>query len=144
MKVSVATQSNLSARLNALPRAMNTRVKREALTAGAELIRAEAAALAPRDEQADAPHLADNIVIAPVPKRRVGEQETAVEVGPSGGSGGNDFFYGYLQEFGTAKAPAQSFMRPAFDTKAAPALQVILGRLWRAVATFSGFGSRAA
>lgn len=139
MKVSVKLHGgpDLIGRLDRLSRAASKRVQRNALLAGAEPIRAEAAALAPRSALG-APHLADNIVTG-VARGQDGD-ETLVEVGPAAGAGGNDFFYGHMQEFGTVKAPAQPFMRPAFDQKAPTALRVILNHFWAALKRESARG----
>lgn len=122
----------LSRRLNQLPLELSQRVRLEALKTAAEPIRAHAASLAPRDEHADSPHLADNIVIGAVSERKLEargrEGETVVEVGPA--QKPSDHFYGYFQEYGTAHHPAQPFMRPAFDAEAGKSLDVLSDELW--------------
>lgn len=137
MKVSMHTQGGpeLVKALTALGPAVSRKVQIEALTEAAEPMRAAAAAFAPRSER-HAPHLADNIVIG-IPTQAHLESgghfdETAVEFGPS--KRPHDVFYGYFQEYGTSRHRAQPFMRPAFDGGAASSLQMVMGRLWTAIA----------
>lgn len=126
---------DLVKRLEALPSAVSRKVQITALTEGAKPIQARASALAPRDEKASPPHLADNIVIGAVSEaqiiKRGREGETVVEVGPS--LKPSDHFYGFFQEFGVAHHPAQPFMRPAFDENAPRSLNIILSAFWTAI-----------
>lgn len=152
MKVSIKIQgaNQLAARLRELPQAVSRKVQIEALTAGAELIRAEAARMAPRSA-GPGPHLADNIVtsapsVAQLEKRGRFD-EAVVEVGPSRKP--SDHFYGFFQEFGTKHHGAQPFMRPAFDSQSGAALNRVLSAFWLAIRRFlpsssSNVGSRAA
>lgn len=130
--------ADLAKRLNELPLAVSKRVQRQALMKGAEPIRASAASGAPRDPEANAPHLADNIVIGTRSKTRAGEGETIVEVGPA--LQPSDHFYGYFQEYGTVDHPAQPFMRPAFDQNAQRSLNIVLSELWTSVKKKLGMG----
>ena len=128
--------ADLARVLNQLPSATSRKVVLDALRAGATLVQAPAAAHAPRSP--DPPHLAMNIGISAV--NRVGSteggrwwqldeaDEFAVAVGPT-----KDFFYGLFQEYGTVDHAAQPFMRPAFDTGAPRALNVIGALLWAAL-----------
>jgi HK97 gp10 family phage protein len=130
--VKLEGMADLNRRLAQLPATVNRRVQIDALKAGAEVIRREAATLAPRDERAKPPHLADSIVIAVATGQdEVGEKQTAVEVGPSRKP--SDHFYGFFQEFGTVRHRAQPFMRPAFDTQSGRALNIVLSTLWNAI-----------
>lgn len=155
MRIAVSLQgsADLQKRLLELPKSLSMSVQRQALIAGAEPIRAHAASLAPRDEQAGPPHLADHIVVGVQSARKLrsaglsaAEEDIAasgltVEVGPA--LQPSDHFYGYFQEFGTVHHPAQPFMRPAFDTQARASLNLVLASLWAAIRkalpqTFSG------
>lgn len=120
--------------LRALEHAVARPIQVEALTAGAEPIRAAAAALAKRSARGG-PHLADDIVIG-VPslaqlERREHFDETVVEVGPS--KRPTDHFYGYFQEYGTRRHPAHPFLRPAFDTHHQESLAIAFRHLWAAI-----------
>jgi HK97 gp10 family phage protein len=145
MKLAVTLEgsADLRARLRSLPKALSVSVQRKALLVGAEPIRARAATLAPRNESAGAPHLADHIVTAVSSARTlaqvglsaaeldVARSGVVVEIGPSRQP--SDHFYGYFQEFGTVHHAAQPFMRPAFDTQASRSLAATLAALWAAV-----------
>jgi len=156
MRVSVTLQgsADLMKRLRELPEAVGVSVQRKALIAGAEPMRAHAAALAPRDSQSSGPHLADNIVIGVPPKRKLkaaglsaAEEDilgagTIVEVGPA--LTPSDHFYGYFIEYGTIHHEAKPFMRPAFDAQKQTSMNVILASLWAAIrkALPQSFGGR--
>jgi HK97 gp10 family phage protein len=116
----------LAAALSELSLRMSKRVLVEALTEGAEEIRRPAASRAPRAP--GAPDIADHIVISPV--RETETDGAGVKVGPETG----EFYYGKFLEYGTRHMGAQPFMRPAFDTGAEPALDVIGKALWRELA----------
>jgi HK97 gp10 family phage protein len=136
MKLSMRIEGgeNLAHRLARLPDAMSRQAKVEALKVAAEPIRQAAEDMAPYDFDARAPHLQDNIVIGTLTEamleRRGRDTETVVEVGPRGGQGGNEFFYGLFQEFGTARHPAQPFLRPAFDKESQGSLDILVDELW--------------
>lgn len=119
----------LATRLNALPPKLSRKVKRQALIAGAEPIRAEMGRLAPRGPEA--PHLADSMTISTA--RSQEEQEEAIKVGPA-----RDQFHGFFQEWGTRRHAAQPFARPAFSAKAPEALGIIGARLWDALRKAAG------
>lgn len=123
--------ADLAKRLGQLPGSVSKNIQRRALEKGAEPIRAAAASGAPRDERANAPHLADNIVVGTRSLTRAGEGEVIVEVGPARQP--SDHFYSYFLEYGTATAPAQPFMRPAFDTQAPRSLNIVMAELWAAI-----------
>jgi HK97 gp10 family phage protein len=145
MRISVSLQggADLHKRLLELPKAVGSRVQRQALMDGAEPMRAHAASLAPRDETSSGPHLADNIVIGVQSKRKLAQSGLSaaeldvaadgvvVEVGPA--LQPSDHFYGYFQEHGTVFHAAQPFMRPAFDLKARTSLNVALTSMWAAI-----------
>lgn len=81
-------------------RLMNTHLM-EAYMDGAELVRADAQARAPRGETG---RLADRMVAEKDTRRR------RAVVGPH-----KDAFYGIFQERGTSRHAAQPFLRPALD-----------------------------
>lgn len=122
--------------LEKLPAAVTADHQRKALSKGAELIRSEAAALAPRGQ---GEHIAEHIIVDPLTDAELDRAEevvgahAAVLVGPE-----RRFFYGYFLEYGTSKMPAQPFMRPAFDTKVRPALTVALSHLWNSILAMAG------
>lgn len=125
----------LAKTLNALPMELTRRVVLDALVLAAEPMRRSAGQKAPREP--GAPDLADNIGISV--SDRIGsteggswrgrdDQEHAVAVGPTKG-----FFYGLFQEYGTVRHGAQPFMRPAFDSEADGALNILADELWWAI-----------
>ena len=121
----------LAANLRALPDAVSLKVQRQALRAGAEPMRAHAAAMAPRGP--DAPHIAENIVIGVpsvtgVTADLVRDTEAVVAVGPE-----KSYFYGFFWEYGTIKLAAHPFMRPAFDTQASESLRIVGAVLGQAI-----------
>ena len=137
MKARLTVQSDsLTAALAGLPNAVNRLVQVAALKAGAEPMRAEAARLAPRDEQAGPPHLADSILIT-VPTERqleaLGTETAVVAVGPS-----SKTFWGLFQEFGYGYGAAHPFLRPAFDTTVRESLAIIGQRLWAGIRDYRG------
>jgi HK97 gp10 family phage protein len=154
VSVTLQGSADLMKRLRELPEAVGVTVQRNALIAGAEPMRAHAAALAPRDSQSSGPHLADNIVIGVQSKRKLktagfsaAEEDVfgagpVVEVGPA--LQPSDHFYGYFQEYGTIHHAAQPFMRPAFDAQKQTSLNVVLASLWAAIrkALPQSFGGR--
>lgn len=124
--------SDLSKRLAELSHSVSRSVQLAALKKGAEPIRDMAESLAPIDEQAPPPHLADNIIITTARASHLESEglfdRVAVYIGPA-----VRFFWGYFQEFGTVKQPAHPFMRPAFDTQHRLSLQIIASELWIAI-----------
>lgn len=102
----------------------------EALKYAADPIRRDMAARMARG--ADAPHAADNVVIAVVNEidgEKLMPTEFAVGVGPT-----KDFWYWFFQEFGTVRHAAQPAMRPAMDAGAQKALKDLGNGLWDAIA----------
>lgn len=112
----------LAAALDALSTRITKRLLIEALTEAAEPLRSRARRIAPRAP--GPPDLADHIETMTL--RGGYEGSPAVVVGPT-----KEVFYGSFQEFGTSRHGAQPFMRPAFDTEAAGAIEVIKAALWR-------------
>ncbi|GAA0313795.1 hypothetical protein GCM10008967_00350 [Bacillus carboniphilus] len=75
---------------------------REALHAGAEVLKVKMEELAPRSSF-QGEHLADHIIITAI-------RNGTLDVGPH-----KDFFYAHFLEFGTSKMPAHPFAQPAFE-----------------------------
>lgn len=142
MKVGLTMQgaSDLEKRLRSLPDGVSKRVQIEALTQGAEPIRAKAQSLAPRSDSA--PHMADSITIQPASRRMLDDAgmhdvDAAVAIGPT-----RNFFYGFFQEVGTAFHGAQPFMRPAFDSESRRSLNIVASELWTAIRRHLSLGGR--
>lgn len=131
--------ADLARQLRVLPTAMSQKVQLQALKRGAVPIRDMAATLAPRDEQAGAPHLADNILIVAPTSKKLDElgafDMVAVWIGPAA-----KFFYGYFQEIGTAFHPAKPFMRPAFDSQHRRSISIVAAEAWAAIRKALGTG----
>lgn len=113
----------LARELRGLSNRVNRHVQRDALAAGGELIRSQAAARAPRAP--GAPDLADHITISTA---RPDDGSVGVAIGPARG-----FYYGGFLEFGTVRQAAQPFLRPAWDSEGPRALKVIAAELWAAL-----------
>jgi HK97 gp10 family phage protein len=75
-------------------------VKKDALLAGAEMVKKAASEKAPRDSG----KLSENIVISDI------KEDGTVDIGPD-----RDRFYGLFLEFGTSKMAAKPFLQPAFE-----------------------------
>lgn len=123
--------------LASLPTRVSRSVQREALFAVAEPMRARMARLAPREP--GAPDIADNIVVSGGRggKDKFGDEKAiSVAIGPAKG-----FFYGFYQEYGTARHGAQPFARPAFDGEVPKIPAALAQALWIELAG-KGFGFR--
>lgn len=114
--------SELAGALGQLSARVAQGLMREALTDGAEPIRAAAQALAPRAP--GQPDIADHITISTA--RPKGGYAGGVSVGPERGQ----FYYGYFLEHGTVHMGARPFMRPAFDASLTASLEIIRRSLW--------------
>jgi HK97 gp10 family phage protein len=124
-----------------LPDRVSTKVLREALTDAAEPMRASMETTVHRAP--GRPDIADHMVIKGITsykdadldamgfdaKIRLEPGSASVAVGPAKG-----YFWGWMLEFGTVRARAFPFMRPAFDQGAGPALSALAGSMWRALA----------
>ena len=121
--VRVEGGDKLARALRDLPTRVDRSVQRDALKAGGELIRARAAALAPRAP--GAPDIADHITMSGT---RPADGSVGLAVGPAKG-----FYYGRFLEFGTSRQGAQPFLRPALDGEGAQAIQRIIAELWAAL-----------
>ena len=134
----------LLAALSALEAAMTRPVLIEALTAGAEPMRAHVEALTVRSRKRT-PHTADEIVISAPSAAQLERRErfdVVVEMGPS--KRPHDHFYWFFQEYGTIRHRAQPAMRPAFDAQANTCLGLILTTLWGVIARVAAKQKQAA
>jgi HK97 gp10 family phage protein len=127
----------LARTLTALPAALSYRVLIEGLKEAAEPMRSAMGRNAPREP--GAPDLADNMGISVA--SRLGstsggrwqareEGQAAVAVGPT-----KNFFYGLFQEYGTKRHGAHPFARPAFDSEAPKALEIMKRVYWTILAS---------
>lgn len=115
--------------LRSFPEMNEARTLRRALRAGADVIRAEGAARAPRAP--GAPDYADHFVIS-------GGRGASVAVGPSTEPRTDEPSVTYGEqglflEFGTVDMDAQPHLGPAFDQVAQQALEPIKEQLWRSI-----------
>lgn len=129
----------LSDALKALPKKMERRVLNAALMSGAREIAKEAQIRAPVDKgtvrrnirarpgRPDAGHNATVIVSV---RRLTGR---AIAKLKAKGKTADDPFYWRFLEFGTSKAPARPFMRPAFEAKKVSAAHTIKDALKRRI-----------
>jgi HK97 gp10 family phage protein len=119
----------LDRNLAMLARGFSEQKLRAALHAGGEIIAAEARRLVPVDTGT----LKDSIQVTDERDARVyGKVNGAgvsVYVGPVGSTEDGDVPYAKFVEFGTARAGAQPFMRPAIASKRPEAERVVAARL---------------
>ena len=111
-RIDIDGVEDLEAALKMLSEDMQGLALREAVMAGAEIVRDVASQLAPRSVDGShgkpAGFLADHIEAEGQWTRT--QDKADVHVGPT-----KEAWYGTLQEIGTVYAPAQPFMRPALD-----------------------------
>ena len=107
-----------------------------ALRKGAEVIADEARRLVP----VSTGNLRDSIIVSERPlggafkmDNAVSSGRTNVYVGPRGGGGSPEGFYGHMVEFGTVHMAAQPFMRPAIDNTRGEVERVIARELWSVI-----------
>lgn len=114
---------------------MQGRVGRQATAAGAGVVRRAARASAPRDtgnlqaaivmkRMPESPLTAEYVI---TPRRGKTRDVKAAKAGK--GALGKDAFYARFQEFGTVKAPAQPFLRPALENNKQAATEAVARRL---------------
>jgi len=92
------------------------KVKRKAIIAGAEVLRKEIAANAPKSNLSKE-HMKDNIIISGV---KTENGEDYVDTGPA-----EEFYYAPMVEHGTSKMKEQPFVEPAFLSKKDEALEAM-------------------
>jgi HK97 gp10 family phage protein len=131
----------LAATLNNLSKRLSNQVLRQALLKAGEPMRASAASMAPRAP--GAPDIADHIALSPLTRRKV----ATVAMGPSAGARGDQAArtfgeQGFFLEYGTARMPAQPFMRPAFDKGARAAVRGVISEAWQILTRRGGSTTR--
>lgn len=114
---------------------MRTKVARQAVAAGAGVVRKAAREKAPRDTG----NLAASLVMKRVKDTNLTEEYIVtprkgrtrdVKLAKRGeGKLGKDAYYARFVEFGTVKSPAQPFMRPALEENVQRATNAIADRL---------------
>ena len=122
-KIDIEGLKELDEALKELPKATARNVVLRTLKAEAQPIADLAAQLAPDNPRTKGKDLHKAILVKPV-KARSRESDVEVAVGPD-----KKIFYAWWVEFGTAKNNPQPYMRPAWDSKALPALYGIRKRL---------------
>jgi len=121
---SIAGMSEFLDALNQLDYTKQKKVLMKAVREGAEPIRIEAGNRAPRGETGNLSE--SQMVTAAGQDSDI--NEVSVKIGPE-----IDAFYGLFQELGTAFAPAQSFLLPAFEDKLGEAQELIGQILWNEI-----------
>lgn len=122
--------------LEALSRAENNKVLRDATRAGAEVLKEEVIARAP----VLTGKLKKNVVVVTQKSRRRGDISSGVHirgVNPNTGNSDNTMkannsrnaFYWRFVEMGTANMPPHPFIRPAFDVRQEQATEVAMKRM---------------
>lgn len=116
---------------------MAGKIARQAVAAGAGVVRKDARAKAPRDSG----NLQAAVVMKRLPKRetplteeyyvtvRQGRTRDAIKGKRGTGKQGKDAFYARFVEFGTVKMPARPFMRPALENNTEAATEAMAKRL---------------
>ncbi|WP_320720870.1 HK97-gp10 family putative phage morphogenesis protein [Enterobacter sp. 296B2] len=126
--------------LEALSRAENNKVLRDATRAGAEVLKEEVIARAP----VRTGKLKKNVVVVTQKSRRRGEISSGVHirgVSPRTGNSDNTMkannprnaFYWRFVEMGTVNMPPHPFIRPAFDVRQEQATEVAIRRMNQAI-----------
>lgn len=126
--------------LEALSRAENNKVLRDATRAGAEVLKAEVKNRAPERTG----KLKKNVVVVTQKGRRRGEISSGVHIrGRNMRTNNSDIsmkasdprnaFYWRFVELGTSNMPAHPFVRPAFDTRQEEATRVAMARMNQAI-----------
>lgn len=130
--VKIEGLSELGARMKTLTSDVNNRIARAATAAGAVVIRNAAQQKVP----VDSGNLKKNIIVKRLPKGEsplTSEHIVTVRKGKltskQKSSGLKDAYYGSFVEYGTAKMPAQPFMRPAYDQNKEKAAEAIKDRI---------------
>lgn len=103
-------------------------VLRRALVKAAEPIAAAARSMAPDDPRTSAPDLKSSIMVATqLTKRHRGEKENDVEVyvGPTKQTDRAVLNYASNVEFGTFRAAARPYLRPAFHAESGKVIEIL-------------------
>lgn len=130
--VRVAGLKELGERMKGVSEDVNRRIGRAAVAAGAKVIADSARTKAP----VDTGNLRKNIITKRLPpgeSQLTSEYIVTVRKGKitkkQKDRGIKDAFYGRFVEFGTAKTPAQPFLRPAYDENKEKAVEAIKERI---------------
>lgn len=98
-------------RLREIERRVLNQGLKDAYTSGAEVVRADAERRAPRGE---------TLLLSGSMKAEWDSRTKRARVGP-----GREAYYGFFQEFGTSRHPAQPFLRPALDANRGEVLRIV-------------------
>ncbi len=126
--------------LEALSRAENNKVLRDATRTGAEVLKEEVKKRAPERTG----KLKKNVVVVTQKGRRRGEISSGVHIrgrnmrtnnsdNSMKASDPRNAFYWRFVELGTSNMPAHPFVRPAFDTRQEEATRVAMARMNQAI-----------
>lgn len=133
MRTEITGLAELAKALRDLPQSVQAKALRNAVSAGAEVIRAEAARRAPvYAGKVGKGHPAPGTLKASIYKASMPDESTAtrevwkVDVRRRA-------YYAHMVERGTVKMSPRPFMRPAWDSKKDEALDVIRTRIAQAV-----------
>lgn len=137
VSVKVEGLKDLGDRMKGLTEQMNNRIARAATAAGAVVIRNAAQQKVP----VLTGNLKKNIIVKRIPKGEASltsEHIVTVRQGKltkkQRAAGLGDAFYGRFVEYGTARMPAQPFLRPAYDQNKEKAVQAIKDRIEKRLA----------
>lgn len=129
MKTEITGLGELTRRLRELPQQVQEKTLKAAVSAGAEVIRAEAQLRAPRFVgKVGKRHPPPGTLKASIYKAALPEECTAtrevwkVDVRRKA-------YYAHMVEFGTVKMSARPFMRPAFDAKKGEAVEAMKAKI---------------
>ena len=135
--IKVSGLRELGLAMQSLSADMAGKIARQAVAAGAGIVRKQARAGAPKDTG----NLQAAIVMKRLPKRetqlteeyivaaRKGRTKDAKAAKAGTGKLGKDAYYARFVEFGTVKVPARPFMRPALENNTQAATDAIAARL---------------
>ncbi len=126
MEMKITGVAELERKLLTLEPKLARKTLMGALRKGAKLFRARARELVPVDKGI----LKKSIRVRALKKRRFSH---GVKVEAGGKGKGGDASHAYMVEGGTTHAPAQPYMRPAFDSEVAAAEKVIADDIARGV-----------
>lgn len=134
-RIQVLGLRELGVAMQGLSDDMRTKVARQAVAAGAGVVRKAARDKAPVDsgnlkaslimKRVKETNLTEEYIVTP----RKGRTRDVKAAKRGQGKLGKDAYYARFVEFGTVKAPAQPFMRPALEDNVQRATQAIADRL---------------
>lgn len=136
-RTTVAGLRELGEAMRGLSADINKRIARSATNAAGQVIKKAAQLKAPSDTG----NLRKNIIVKRLPPNQTkltSEHIVTVRRGKltakQQATGLRDAYYASFVEFGTAKASAQPFLRPAFDTGKGKAVDAMAGKLAKRIA----------